>query len=277
MSTNEELAVAVADGHTALAHNVDTPPGGLTDGADEVEAELQEMGAATDVLRKEGLITPAEAQDQKAEVERTRKLFRELKPEERAAIIRRRREIGQQIMNRQLAGAAVVPVKVRLNHTRLKPLFEQWWPFINRMSLNIQRFGASTFAKNELATIEGYLEAELEKLENYVDEQLRTAKGFREQRQGDMEKRGDFVFQPAVTRPSLEIGVEAYSRYSMRVLSVLSKFDQAMDQFDFMVWNGIRDQSDINEEVSRFLRKFHPLGVRSYQTHLKLMATVRGV
>ncbi|MFP3534389.1 ATPase, partial [Burkholderia sp. SIMBA_042] len=33
----------------------------------------------------------------------------------------------------------------------------------------------------------------------------------------------------------------------------------------------------VNEEVTRFLRKFQPLGLRSFTTHLKLMETVRGV
>jgi hypothetical protein len=49
-----------------------------------------------------------------------------------------------------------------------------------------------------------------------------------------------------------------------------------MDHFDFLVWNGVRDQSDVDEETVRFLRKFHPIGLRGYQTHLRLMTTVRG-
>jgi len=74
----------------------------------------------------------------------------------------------------------------------------------------------------------------------------------------------------------MDIEVEAYSRFSMRVLATMLKFDKAMDQFDFMVWNGIRDQSDVDDEVVRFLRKFNPMGVRGYMTHLRLMTTVRG-
>ena len=62
----------------------------------------------------------------------------------------------------------------------------------------------------------------------------------------------------------------------MRVLSLLLKFDKVMDHFDFLVWNGIRDQSDVDDETARFLRKFHPVGLRGYTTHLKLMNTVRG-
>ena len=50
-----------------------------------------------------------------------------------------------------------------------------------------------------------------------------------------------------------------------------------MDEFDFMVWNGIRDQSDVNDQVNSFLRKFQPLALRSYTTHLKLMTTIRGI
>jgi hypothetical protein len=62
----------------------------------------------------------------------------------------------------------------------------------------------------------------------------------------------------------------------MRLLSLLMKFDKVMDHFDFLVWNGVRDQSDVDEETTRFLRKFHPVGVRGYMTHLRLMTTVRG-
>ncbi|MDK3022959.1 ATPase [Cupriavidus taiwanensis] len=252
---------------------------GVTDGADDgsLERELLEMDAAAETLRKEGLISPAEAEEKKAEVANTRKRFRELKPEDRAAIIRRRREIGVQILTRQLAGAAVVPVAIKLNHTRLRPLFEQWWPFMNRMSINLQRFGGATYSKAELATVEAYFESALSRLEDYVDEQLRVAEALRTQRESEMRAKNDIVFEPSVTLPSLNLTVEAYSRFSMRVLGVLAKFDRTMDQFDFMVWNGIRDQTDINDEVARFLRTFHPLGLRSYMTHLKLMTTVRGV
>ncbi|RDK06103.1 ATPase [Cupriavidus lacunae] len=252
---------------------------GISDGADDgsLERELQEMDAAAETLRKEGLISSAEAEEKKTEVANTRKRFRELKPEDRLAIIRRRREIGVQILTRQLAGAAVVPVSIKLNHTRLRPLFEQWWPFMNRMSINLQRFGSATFGKGELPAVEEYFERELVRLEDYVDEQLRVAEALRTQREAEMRAKNDIVFEPSVTLPSLNLTVEAYSRFSMRVLGLLAKFDRTMEQFDFMVWNGIRDQTEINDEVARFLRKFHPLGLRSYMTHLRLMTTVRGV
>ncbi|MDF3882707.1 ATPase [Cupriavidus basilensis] len=297
MTTNTDTAVVATLDDAPLAAAADTlaasgpaieladmAPGtgtsaGITDGADDgsLERELQEMDAAAETLRKEGLISLEEAAEKKAEVDNTRKRFRELKPEDRAAIIRRRREIGVQILTRQLAGAAVVPVAIKLNHTRLRPLFEQWWPFMNRMSINLQRFGSATYAKAELAAVEEYFERALSRMEDYVDEQLRVAEALRTQREAEMRAKNDIVFEPTVTLPSLSLTVEAYSRFSMRVLGVLAKFDRTMDQFDFMVWNGIRDQTDINDEVARFLRSFHPLGLRSYTTHLKLMTTVRGV
>ncbi|MGH8785031.1 MAG: ATPase [Cupriavidus necator] len=278
----DTAAVATVQDDIPLAAETDTlalAAPGVTDGADDgsLERELQEMDAAAETLRKEGLISSAEAEEKKAEVANTRKRFRELKPEDRAAIVRRRREIGVQILTRQLAGAAVVPVAIKLNHTRLRPLFEQWWPFMNRMSINLQRFGGATYSKAELATVEAYFESALSRLEDYVDEQLRVAEALRTQREADMRAKSDIVFEPTVTLPSLSLTVEAYSRFSMRVLGVLAKFDRTMDQFDFMVWNGIRDQTDINDEVARFLRSFHPLGLRSYMTHLKLMTTVRGI
>ncbi|CAG9186903.1 ATPase [Cupriavidus pampae] len=244
---------------------------------EDVETELTQMAASADALREEGIITSADAEQKKAEVERTRKRFRELSPEDRQAIVRRRRELGMQILTRQLSGAAVVVVGLKINHTRLRPLFEQWWPYMNRMSLNLQRFGQPTFSRTELATVETYLESEMAKLEEYVDEQLRVATAYREQREKDMLDKGDFIFRPEIVRPAIQLEVQAYSRFAVRALQVLIKFDKTMDEFDFMVWNGIRDQTDVNEEVTRFLRKFQPLGLRSFTTHLKLMETVRAV
>ncbi|MGY6123705.1 ATPase (plasmid) [Paraburkholderia strydomiana] len=250
----------------------------VTDGADggEIEAELQQMEEAANTLQKEGMISESEAAEKREQVARTRKLFRELSPAERVAIVQRRREIGRELMNRQLSGAAVVQATVRLNHTRLKPLFEQWWPYLNRMSINLQRFGRSTFGTEDLGTVTAWFEKQVGELEVYVEEQLNVAAGFREKTEGRMQEQGDIVFAPTVTKPSLDIQVEAYSRFSMRVLSLLLKFDKVMDHFDFLVWNGVRDQSDVDEETTRFLRKFHPVGVRGYMTHLRLMTTVRG-
>lgn len=281
MTTTAELASPAAGlaenllpedaGTTAIENS------GLAAAPVDIDAELNQMAASAEVLQKEGLISSADAEQKKAEVESTRKRFRELSPEDRQAIVRRRRELGMQILNRQLAGAAVVVVGLKINHTRLRPLFEQWWPYMNRMSLNLQRFGQTTFSRAELATIEKYLEGEMLKLEEYVDEQLRVATAYREQREKDMQDKGDFVFRPEIVRPAIQLEVQAYSRFAVRALQVLIKFDKAMDEFDFMVWNGIRDMTDVNEEVTRFLRKFQPLGLRSFTTHLKLMDTVKGV
>jgi hypothetical protein len=266
----------------APALDADTQAGAntplTTDGADDrdLEDELQRMESDAATLHREGMISESEAEEKREQVARTRKLFRELPQAERAAIIRRRREIGRQLLERQLSGAAIVPAAVRLNHTRLKPLFEQWWPYLNRMSINMQRFGRSTFGEAEMDTVNAFFDKQLASLEAYVGEQLDVAEGFRERTERTMLERGDLVFKPTVTKPSLQIEVEAYSRFSMRMLAVITRFDKVMDHFDFLVWNGVRDQSDVDEEVSRFLRKFHPVGVRGYMTHLRLMTTVHG-
>ena len=261
-----------------LAVGVSTPST-ASDGADdgELELELTQMEADADRLQKEGVITQDDASMKRAEVAKTRKLFRDLPGDERVAIIKRRREIGRQLLDRQLSGAAVVSAHVRLNHTRLKPLFEQWWPYLNRMSINMQRFGNSTFGTENKETVNGFFDKQLKSLEEYVEEQLRVAEGYRKSKEQELRSANDFVFEPSIPMPALEIEVEAYSRFSMRILTALMKFDTAMDHFDFMVWNGIRDQSDVDDETVRFLKKFNPLGLRGYLTHLRLMTTVRGL
>ncbi|MCA8022727.1 MULTISPECIES: ATPase [Burkholderia cepacia complex] len=296
MSTiNEEAHVGTAAADVATVHADVLVPAGddssamtgdlaavdgrqTTDGADggEVERELDEMELSAGVLKREGLISAEEAELKLAEVARTRTLFRDLPPEQRARIVQRRREIGRELINKQLSGAAVVTARVTMKHTRLKPLFEQWWPYLNRMTINMQRFGRATYGANEQGIVSTWFEKQLEQLEAYVNEQLDVAQGFREKTETEMRARGETVFEPTVTKPSLDIEVEAYSRFSMRLLSVILKFDQVMDHFDFLVWNGIRDQSDVDDETARFLRKFHPVGLRGYTTHLKLMNTVRG-
>jgi len=251
----------------------------VTDGADdaELESELQQMETDAATLQREGMISEIEADEKRNQVERTRRFFRDLPPEERRAIVQRRREIGRQLLDRQLAGAAIVPAQVRLNHTRLRPLFEQWWPYLNRMSLNMQRFGRATFGEDDKETVNAWFEKQLDALEAYVDEQFQVAEAFRQRTEREMTARGDIVFQPTITKPSLDITVEAYSRFAMRLLSIIMRFDRVMDHFDFLVWNGARDQSDVDEETGRFLRKFQPVGVRGYMTHLRLMTAVRGL
>jgi hypothetical protein len=276
---SQTVAQPGAAASTAQGASPTAPTAPLTtDGADggEIEAELQQMEDAANTLQKEGMISETEAAEKREQVARTRKLFRDLPPAERAAIVQRRREIGRELMNRQLSGAAVVQAAVRLNHTRLKPLFEQWWPYLNRMSINMQRFGRSTFGAEDQGIVTAWFEKQVGELEAYVDEQFSVAQGFRAKTESKMQEQGDIVFAPTVTRPSLDIEVEAYSRFSMRLLSLLLKFDKVMDHFDFLVWNGVRDQSDVDDETTRFLRKFHPVGVRGYMTHLRLMTTVRG-
>jgi hypothetical protein len=274
----EKTAVTGAPVDPELATGASTPSA-ASDGADdgELERELTQMEADADRLQKEGVITQDDASMKRAEVAKTRKLFRDLPGDERIAIIKRRREIGRQLLDRQLSGAAVVSAHVRLNHTRLKPLFEQWWPYLNRMSINMQRFGQSTFGSENKETVNGFFEKQLKAIEEYVDEQLRVAEGYRKTKEEELRSANDFVFEPSIPMPALEIEVEAYSRFSMRILTALMKFDKAMDQFDFMVWNGIRDQSDVDDETVRFLKKFNPLGLRGYMTHLRLMTTVRGL
>jgi hypothetical protein len=262
----------------ALEHGTSEPPM-PTDGADdgELERELTQMEADADRLQKEGVISTDDANMKRAEVAKTRKLFRDLPAAERIAIIKRRRDIGRQLLERQLSGAAVVTVRVRLNHTRLKPLFEQWWPYLNRMSINMQRFGQSTFGAEDKNTVNTFFEKQLAGIEAYADEQLRVAEGYRQQKEAELRSNKEFVFEPTIPMPAMDIEVEAYTRFSMRVLSAITKFDRAMDHFDFMVWNGIRDQSDVDDETVRFLKKVNPLGVRGYMTHLRLMTTVRGL
>src|SRR5258707_174462 len=161
------LSTAVAPGATGST----LPP--TTDGADdgEIERELQQMEDTATTLQKEGMISESEAAEKREQVARTRKLFRDLSPAERAAIVQRRREIGRELMSRQLSGAAVVKAAVRLNHTRLKPLFEQWWPYLNRMSINMQRFGRSTFGAEDQSVVTDWFEKQIGDLEAYVDEQ----------------------------------------------------------------------------------------------------------
>lgn len=180
-------AANVLEGETVLAATGDsaaTDRRPTTDGADDgdVERELDEMERSAGILQREGLISAEEAVTKLEEVARTRTLFRDLPPEQRARIVQRRREIGRELMNKQLSGAAVVTARVTMKHTRLKPLFEQWWPYLNRMTINMQRFGRATYGANEQGIVSTWFEKQLDQLEGYVNEQLDVAKGFREKR-----------------------------------------------------------------------------------------------
>src|ERR1700709_2283162 len=96
--TNLEAGSQIAAGQPATngaatrGVAVETPTSGApatTDGADggEIEIELQQMEDAANTLQKEGMISESEAEEKREQVARTRKLFRELSPAERFAIV----------------------------------------------------------------------------------------------------------------------------------------------------------------------------------------------
>lgn len=262
-TTISGAAAAVDNGHEVAE--------GEEDGG--IEKELEEMERDNELLRKEGLITAAEAAANAAQVEGTRKTFRSMSREERSGVIRRRREFGLRLLDKQIAGASIVPMTLRLNHSVMKPLFEQWWPYLNRMSLNMERFGRATF-KDEEKALNGVFEKMLSDMENYVGEQRAVAEAFREKTEKEMLARRSMVFNSSVTLPTIERDIEIYTPFAMRLLNVIRAFDETLDHLKWMQWNGVRSSDDVNDEVQRFLRKFQPIGVRGYQAHLKLMFTV---
>jgi hypothetical protein len=99
-----------------------------------------------------------------------------------------------------------------------------------------------------------WFEKQLTGLEEYADEQVRVAEEFRKS-EAELLERDGFVFEPTISMPSLDIKIEAYLRFSMRILTTVMKFDRAMDQFDFMVWNGIRDQEHFQNSDGSNMRQ----------------------
>jgi hypothetical protein len=276
MSATTETIAATDTAALKLAQTVGGVPA-LNEDDGGVELELQQMEDSASTLHKEGQITDRDLQDTRAQVERTRTAFRNLPPDVRGRIIKQRRDFGVRLTQRQLPGVSVVDVEARINHTRLKPLFEQWWPFVNRMSINLVRFGSDTFEKKVETALNNWLEERLTKLETIVREDLNTAQAFREMKVKEMQAKNQHILEPSVTRPSMVLPVEAYTRFSHRVLMVIMDFDTVLDNFDFMVWNGIRNGSDMEASVNQFMREFRPFGQRSYETHLKLMTTIHGL
>ncbi len=125
---NSDVAVTT-NGDTLPNDEVESSAAANTAGAttpSDVEQELNEMESAVDALQRDSLISAADADSQKGEVARTRKMFREMSPDDRAKIVSRRRELGRQILTRQLAGASVVETMVKL-----------MWQFVFVLSNNV--------------------------------------------------------------------------------------------------------------------------------------------
>jgi hypothetical protein len=248
MSTTTETIAATDTAALKLPQTVGELPALNEDDAG-VERELKQLEDSASTLHREGQIADNDLQDTRAQVERTRTAFRNLPPDVRARIIKRRRDFDVRLTQRQLPGASVVDVEARINHTRLKPLFEQWWPFINRMSINLVRFGSDTFEKKAESTLNKWLEDRLTKLETIVCEDLNAAQAFREMKVKEMQAKNQHILELSVMRPSMVLPVEAYTRFSHRVLRVIMDFDTVLDNFDFIVWNGIRNGSDTEASV----------------------------
>jgi len=274
-ATTEAIDVESMHG-SKLSVATDHAPDLGVDGDDDagLETELGNMEAAASTLHHAGQLSDTELKNTRDQVEKTRKAFRDLPPDVRSRIILNRRRFGVRLTQRQLPGVSVVDVEARINHTRLKPLFEQWWPFVNRMSINLVRFGSTTFEKKGESVLNKWLEERLTKLEDMVSEELNAARAFCDMQIAKMKLNDQHILEPTVTRAAMILPVEAYTRFSHRVLKVIMDFDLVLDHFDFMVWNGIRNASDLDVTINQFMREFRPLGQRSYETHLKLMTTI---
>jgi hypothetical protein len=253
------------------------PNGGEAEDA-PFAAELDQMTKTADALKEQGLLTAEEAAEQHAEVEQTRRRYEDLTPEEKRAVNRRLREQGRRLLERKVSGAPVIVETVTLNHNRLTPIIETWWAFLNRMSVNIGRFGRTTFdGQKQADTVQKWFEDQQTKLHGYVSEQVDVAKAFTAQAEQLIIENGRKPLRPIITRPSLVIEVEAFTPYSYDLLQTIIAFDQAMGYFDFMVFNRVRDQSDVDDEVNRFINKLRPVGLRGLNTHRKLMLTINNL
>jgi len=246
----------------------------LAQGHAELDAELTQMNVGVQVLASAGLVSPEQAQRTTEEVEKSRRNFRDLPREQQRSIIERRRKLGRNMANKSLPGASVIEVTIVLRHTRLRPVFEQWWPYFNRMTVNMQRFGYQVFGKPDFNALNTYFVNTVRKIDESVSESLTVAQGFKDREFNRLTAGDEHVFEPSVTNPSLTAEVVCFSPLSHSLLQVLKKFDEAMDIYDWLVWNGSRNQSDIDDEVSRFLRKLADVGIRGYTTHMRLMTSL---
>lgn len=241
-------------------------------------AELKDMSTTAERLQAAGLLTADEVVVDKEETERTRRRYEELSPEERRAVNRRLREQGRRILERKVSGAPVVEMGVVINHNRLVPVLETWWAFLNRMSVNMARFGSRTFdGQKQADTVSKWFDDQQVKLREYVNEQLDVSKAFVELAEENARVAGRTPLRPTISQPALTIHVEAFTAYSHELLETIVAFDQVMGYFDAMVFNRVRDQRDIDDEVTRFINKLRPVGVRGLITHRKLMLTIQNL
>jgi hypothetical protein len=280
-----ETAEALNPGHEVAPLAVAVPevgtiePAGVEgDEAASFAAELENMKQTASDLQEQGLLTAEEAAEQHEQVEQTRRRYQDLAPEERRAVNRALRDRGRRLLEGQVSGAPVIQEVVTLNHSRLSPVLVTWWAFLNRMSVNIGRFGRNAFdGQKQADTIQKWFEDQQKKLGEYVQEQLDVARAFTTEAERLIVERGRKPLRPTVTRPSLVIEVEAFTPYSYDLLQNIKDFDEVMGYFDFMVFNRVRDQSDIDDEVHRFLNKLRPVGLRGLNTHRKLMLTIQNL
>lgn len=252
--------------------------GGATlDDADDrsVTAELDHMSKTADAMREQGLLTADEAAEQIEQVEHERRRYQDMTRDEKKAINNRLKDTGRRLLEQQVPGAPVVQETVTLNHGRLTPVLLTWWAFLNRMSVNIGRFGRDTFeTKKNSDKIQAWFEDQQKSLAKYVGEQRDLAEAVCRTGAEMILESNRKPLSPAVTRPSLVIDVEAFTPYSYDLLQTIIEFDGVMNLLDWQVFNRLKDQSDMDDEVSRFSNKLRPVGVRGLNTHRKLMMTI---
>lgn len=274
----DDQHVNLAAAHVGNAGEGHGVAAGDGDEGEQFSTELENTRKTADQMLAQGMITQEEAAEQHEEVERTRRRYEELSPEEKRAVNKRLREQGRRLLERQVSGAPVIPVEVVLDHSRLVPVLETWWAFLNRMSVNMTRFGRSTFDGQKKAdTVTKWFEDQQAKFAQYVDAEFDVTKTLLDTADIDIKKSGRTPLYPVVTRPAMKIGVEAFTAYSHDMLLTIQKFDRVMSLYDALVFNRVVDQGKIDDKTNEFINKLRPVGLRGLNTHRKLMLTIQSL
>lgn len=233
--------------------------------------DLASLEEGTEKLLGEGAITPKQAVQARDAIDKVRKSFRDLTPQQKKKLINQRVGYGQMMMQSTLVGATAAVHSLKLEHGILKNLFAQFVPFFDRALVNMNIFGVEHFGKaNNADRMKALTQAAIEFYDATKKARIEAQDVVDAYIASMTEMDEDFI-TPTVPIPSLETEIHIHSMPSMKHMQGYIELDKLVGLCAFMEWNGLRTEKEISLVMRPLMQMATACGRRGYLTFTELM------
>lgn len=164
------------------------------------------------------------------------------------------REQGQAELTRDYKNVVVLSTELKIYNPAIGSVATRWLGFIDRSLFVIHKVSARLVAATQMNKLDASIQELISNYTNEAHDELGKAKALYEL---EKEKFGKDSFEasqwlePKYNQPIVDLIVNLKHRYSFKLVQGMKDFDEAIRLVTVLNWNGIVDDSQIEQLTSR--------------------------